>query len=371
VTQYSNSPWEKKLAFYLLSRPGIGRRTVHAVLTHISEKQIKPDMIRSQLLLHSTLQSIFIKNDISIDINEIENFFNSKNDQYESQGISVIFISEKEYPPSLLTIEDPPVFLFCKGDASLLQTPGVGVVGTRKITAYGRFVTEKITRELVLDGISTVSGCMYGVDEVVHKVTLENNGATIAVLGYGFNKVYPARMQPLLDRIIQNGGAVVSEYFPEDEPIPAYFVARNRIIAGLSHSVIVTEAAQKSGSHGTALFATTNGRAVFAVPGPISNPYSEGTKWLVNQGATLISSGFEVGSYLGLESNLSQAETSKTISDDSKMEEKIVEYVTSGPASVEMLVAELNCSISDVLVALSALELQGRLVKDGILWYPR
>lgn len=287
-------------------------------------------------------------------------------------SVTVLFFYDSTYPETLKRMDDPPLFLFCKGNVAALRKQGVAIVGTRKVTAYGRSVTEKITREVVSDGFCTISGCMYGVDELVHQVTLREKGATIAVVGYGFKNIYPERMGLLLHQIVSNSGLVISEYFPEEKAQQAYFIARNRIIAGLSHSVVVTEAAQKSGSHSTALYAAASGRSVYAVPGPITNPYSEGTKWLVNQGATLLTSGFEIAEHRG--ESTRQEKGTKPGHQDREMqslEDKIISSIRSGPTSIESLVSDTQESISCVLVALSALELQGRVVKDGILWYLR
>lgn len=373
MIDFSKDSYEKKLAFFLLYQKGIGRRTVKALLASVLKNQIKPDVIREHVCAHAALDATIKKICLSLDFNSIESFYTSKRSEYHARDISVLFLHEKTYPKSLHTIEDAPLFLFCRGKRSLLKKQGVAIVGTRKITTYGRVVTEKITEEIVLDGYQTISGCMYGVDELAHRVTLKKNGNTIAVLGYGLEHAYPTRMQSILDQIISSDGLVLSEYFPDEQPHRAYFVARNRIIAGLSHSVVVTEAAQKSGSHSTALFAAASGRTVYAVPGPITNPYSEGTKWLINQGATVLTSGFEIAEYRGESSQRQKNEivASHPDQENTSLEEAILSSIRSGPASIDMLVFETQKSISSILVALSALELQGRVVKDGILWYLR
>lgn len=364
--------WEKQLAFFLLSFPGVGRRTVCAYIDKYKKNGIRPEDIREHVSslppyfnalksVHSTFKK-----------DEIELYFYSTREALERRTISVLYIQDGEYPEQLRTTEDPPLFLFCRGNLGLLASDCVGVVGTRKATAYGQYVTRKVVTELAQENVTIISGAMYGIDETAHRQALECTAKTIAVLGYGHDQVYPKRMARLLDQIVSENGLVLSEYPPEVEPLPAYFVARNRIIAGMSRAVVVTEAAQKSGSHSTALFAATASRQVFAVPGPISNPYSEGTKWLVNQGATLVSSGYEVVEYLGGRSPVSVSDGSvQGESLGESLEDRILALVQAGPASVELLAKETGRSLSEVLSALSKLELDRKLVKDGILWYLR
>lgn len=338
---------------------------------------MKPGSLWEYVSTQDRFKPEFKKLVSSISIKEIEVFYCTQEQQYEASGISVLFLYDAEYPEYLRQIDEPPLFLFCKGDKTLLAVQGVAVVGTRNITAYGRMVTEKITREVVADGFTTISGCMYGVDELVHTSTIQNGGKTVAVLGYGFEHTYPVRMSTVLNHILLHGGLLVSEYFPHQRSHRAFFLARNRIIAGLCHSLVVTEAAQRSGSHSTAVCAAASGRAVFAVPGPITNPYSEGTKWLVNQGATLLTSGYEIAEYLGKNASLKSPVVGKSQELVSKkvtgltLSEQLLASISSGPTTIETLVLETGESISAVLVALSKLELEARVVKDGILWYPR
>ena len=350
---------------------------MRAVLDEVSSTRTKPNSIRSVLEASNSFKSMSAKFDIKTKKSEIASFCYSFLEACRIQHISVLSWVSSEYPALLRKTEDYPLFLFCKGDTSVLSTTAVGVVGTRKITAYGQTVTKKIVSELADEGITTVSGCMYGVDELVHRVSLEKEIPTVAVLGYGHGVAYPARMSVLLEKIITTGGAVVSEYFPGTQPLPGYFLARNRIIAGLSQAVVVTEAAVRSGSHETAVCAAACSRAVFAVPGPITNPYSEGTKWLVNQGATLVSSGYEVSEYLGYKKNeentsTQPSEKQKKSSEDRTTvspKDQLLSALAEAPCSVESLAEATRQPLASVIKNLLELELEGRLVKDGILWY--
>ncbi len=359
---------QKILVFFLLAQKGIGRQRARAILLELSKTQIKPKEIRKYLqplLIKYKCKNIFDK---SISWNEIENFYYSNSEAFLARGVSVVYYREKAFPHSLRSIADSPLLLFYKGSGGLFSQRGVAMVGTRKITPYGKLVTKKITAEVVADGFVTISGCMYGVDELVHRETMKYRGKTIAVLGYGFDYFYPSQAQALQEAIIAAGGTVVTEYFPWIEPRPGFFLDRNRLIAGLSQATIVLEAAEKSGSHRTAVSAAENGRQVFAVPGPITNPYSEGTKWLINQGALLITSGFEVAQHLGVASSPVRS-SNKNLFVEGDATNSVIQVLQSGPSTVEDLACKTSLSLREVLRTLGYMELDGTLAKDGILWY--
>ncbi len=357
------------LLVYLLSLPGVGRRSVYSLLLAAVKNQIKPDAIWEWKNTYKGCKSISKKITKKVDFNTIEYFYYSLVKQLKQRNVSVLVIGQKEYPHQLLLTGDPPLVLYCQGDVDVLQKPAIGIVGSRKMTSYGAMVTTQITRQVVRDGFVTVSGCMYGVDATAHKITLAEQGITVGVLGYGFEHVYPRHMSRLQNDILKKGGVLISEYSPEVTPQPGLFVERNRIIAGLSLGVVVTEAAQKSGSHSTAICAAENGRAVFAVPGPVSNPYSEGTKWLINQGAQLITSGYEVAEALGRSSARAGSTSKKRTVEVVDVALQIVRHLESGPLSAEVISKLVKEPLSTVFRELSKLELGGVLVKDGILWY--
>ena len=365
-------PWHTWLVVYLLSLPGVGRRTVVAVLCDLLQNQTKPDQLWGWGRDRVAFAKIYKNADLLENSDAIEQFYNSHINRLKRSGVSVVVIGSKEYPKQFYSCDDPPSVLYAKGNLALATSDLVAVVGSRKMTGYGTSVTRAITRQLVADGYSIVSGGMYGVDECAHREVLAWDGETIAVLGYGFDHSYPARMRFLCDTILEKNGLLLSEYLPEVEPRPGFFVERNRIIAGLSQGVVVTEAAQRSGSHSTAICAAENGRAVFAVPGAITNPYSEGTKWLINQGATLITSGYEVSEALGKRASrqLDQDEASE-LSEEQPIESKITALLQQSPLTLEQLAAAVKESLKTVIIAVSQMEIRGELVKDGILWYPK
>lgn len=196
------------------------------------------------------------------------------------KGIEIVTLYSRFYPEKLKNISAPPFHLFTKGDLSLLNTKSIGIVGTRHPTAYGRSVTEDFAKKLSKNELTIVSGLAYGVDSIAHKSCLEEGGNTIAVLGCGFDKIYPKEHFELAHTIAQRG-LLVSEYLPHIQAEFFYFPVRNRIIAGLSESVLITEAGIKSGVMHTKEYALDYGRDVYAVPGNITSKMSEGTNLLI------------------------------------------------------------------------------------------
>ncbi len=196
-------------------------------------------------------------------------------------------LGDKDYPPLLKEIQNPPSALYIQTSLNitkLFNKKAIAIVGSRNMTVYGREVTQKFTRELVNLGFTIISGLARGIDYIAHQTALKEKGATIAVLGCGLDRIYPANHARIANEIVNNG-ALITE-FPEGTQIfPSNFPRRNRIISGLSLGVLVTEASEKSGSLITARLAAEQGREVFAVPGPITSIYSGGVTSLIKKGA--------------------------------------------------------------------------------------
>jgi DNA processing protein len=208
---------------------------------------------------------------------------------------------DPEYPALLGAIHDPPPAIFLRGDggAALLSRPAVAVVGARSCSAYGRSVARTLGRELAATGLVVVSGMARGIDGEAHRGALEAGGVTVAVLGCGVDRDYPAAHAELARRIRERG-LVVSEYEPGVEPAPWRFPARNRIIAGMSEAVVVVEARERSGALITADFALEEGRDVCAVPGEITSALSAGTNALLRLGAMPVTSAGDILELFGL-----------------------------------------------------------------------
>ncbi len=203
-------------------------------------------------------------------------------------GHHFITPSSPYYPERLKTIGNFPLMLFITGDPALLSSPQLAVVGSRRCSHYGREWGTWFSQALALSGLTITSGLALGIDGIAHRAALSVQGKTLAVLGGGLGAIYPRRHQGLAQEIIESGGALVSEFPLHVAPLAHHFPRRNRIISGLSHGVLVVEASLKSGSLVTARLALDQNRDVFALPGALGNPGSEGTHWLIQQGAMLV-----------------------------------------------------------------------------------
>lgn len=205
-------------------------------------------------------------------------------DYLDKNSIGFTTYTSINYPEKLKSITDPPYVLFYKGDLSLTSSKTVAVVGSRKSTIYGEEVTKLITKELCKMEYTVISGVAYGIDTVAHKETLVNNGKTVGVLGCGIDIIYPKINKGLYDEIIKTG-LLISEFLPGTSPFAFNFPRRNRIISGLSTSVIVVEATVKSGSLITVNYALAQGKNVMAIPGSVINSGSKGCNQLIRDGA--------------------------------------------------------------------------------------
>jgi len=228
-----------------------------------------------------------------------DNFLTNYIRNFDNMGVKIVTIKSESYPQLLKETLSPPFVLYCLGDTNLLKSTCVAVVGTRRMSKYGKEITYKFTFDIANAGITIVSGLADGVDSEAHKATLDAKGKTIAVLGCGINNCYPATNKPLYDRIISNGGLIISEYKPNEKVMPYYFPARNRIIAGLSKGVLITEATEKSGSMHTKEFALENNRDLYIVPGRITDIYSKGCNAVIKncQGVMCLSAEEIINAY--------------------------------------------------------------------------
>ncbi|EED2403814.1 DNA-protecting protein DprA [Listeria monocytogenes] len=201
--------------------------------------------------------------------------------------VTLIWILDDAYPALLREIYEAPPILFCKGNIDLLQQQAIAIVGTRQMSEYGRKACVKIASELAAQKLTIISGMAIGIDTTAHRATLNQQGATIAVLGSGVNKIYPKKNELLAKEIVKEG-LLLSEYLPDEEPKRWHFPERNRIISGLAIGTVIIEAAERSGSLITADIALEQNRQVFAVPGNIFIDTWRGTNYLIQEGAKLV-----------------------------------------------------------------------------------
>jgi DNA processing protein len=276
------------------------------------------------------------------------------------QGVRWIARDDPAFPPLLGAIHDPPPGLFVRGDAhvDVLRGPTAAVVGARACSPYGSHVARMLGRELGAAGIVVVSGLARGVDGEAHRGALESGGTTIAVLGCGIDRDYPAGHRQLAGRI-RASGLVVSEYAPGVEPAPWRFPARNRIIAGVSAATVVVEARDRSGALITADLALEEGRDVFAVPGEITSALSSGTNDLLKLGAAPLTRSADVLELFGLLTAETEAvEVGSTAA-------KVLERLRDGPASADELARSTGLDAGSLAAALTELELAGCALAGG------
>ncbi|MCP5046928.1 MAG: DNA-protecting protein DprA [bacterium] len=276
--------------------------------------------------------------------------------------VEFVFHEDEWYPPSLAEIYDPPDFIYVKGDKETLKTEKIAVVGSRKGSSYGWESLKKIIPDLCEARLTIVSGMAYGIDSMAHKIAVTQKGCTIGVNAGGLLHLYPAGNRGLIEQIIQQG-CVISEFGLDTVPRPFYFPIRNRIIAGISRAILVAEAALKSGSLITARLGLEQNRDIFAFPGRIDSPISQGTNYLIQQGAKLITSSKDILEEFGI---VLEREKQDESFDFSKKEEKVLELMADGDIkSVDFLVDKLDDSVSATISCLMGLILKNVVTEES------
>lgn len=277
-------------------------------------------------------------------------------------GFRFLARSDLAFPPLLRAIHDPPPGLFLRGEAEveLLARPAVAIVGARACSAYGRQIARGLGRDLAAAGLVVVSGLARGVDAEAHRGALEAAGATVAVLGCGIDRDYPAAHRELAKRVAATG-MIVAEYAPGVEPAPWRFPARNRIVAGLCAATVVVEARERSGALITADFALEEGREVLAVPGEITSALSAGSNALLRLGATPLTCAQDVLEGYGLV--VAAARTP----DLGAAAATVLERIREGAACADELARATGLSAGELAVAVTELELAGLVnEEDGV-----
>ncbi|MDO8621371.1 MAG: DNA-processing protein DprA [Candidatus Levybacteria bacterium] len=286
----------------------------------------------------------------------------------KKKNVWFLILTDKDYPQDLLKINNPPFVLYGKGNPSLLCSswPSVAVVGARRTTQYGREVTKLLTTDLVLSGFTIVSGLAMGVDAVSHQAAVDNNGRTIAVLGCGVDCCTPSENRKLYNSILQGQGVIISELPLGEPPSRGSFPARNRIIAGLSLGVLVTEGAEDSGSLITAEFARKFNRKIFAVPGPITSSMSKGPYSLIKKGAKLVVSVSDILNELKFpisNSQFSNKSKNTKFKTAVKEEQVILDLLQNEAVHFDEIVRRLQLDSAKVGSLLSMMEIKG-LIKS-------
>lgn len=361
----------------LKSVSGIGNLTFRALLDNFGSPSLIFNTPVSKL---TGINGITKKMVVAINNFSDWDKINQNLELLDKNKITVITYQDDAYPEKLKNIYDLPPFLYVRG--SLMKDDiNIAIVGSRRATTYGKYTTERISRELAQKGVTVVSGMARGIDSAAHRGALAARGRTIAVLGSGLDVIYPPENKILFAEIIENG-AVISEFPMGTPPIAANFPSRNRIISGMSYGVLVVEAGEKSGSLITARLALEQGREVFAVPGSVETSASRGTNRLIKEGAKLIENAEDI-----LEEIIPQLEKTKTLSDrltsenEAKLpakeieltvkEKKVADFIFDERIHVDDIIAGTNLSPADVLSTLMSLELKNLVTQHPGKYFSR
>ncbi len=283
-------------------------------------------------------------------------------------NVKIVTYRDESYPRQLLNVYDRPPYIYVRGNLNS-EDINIAIVGSRAASTYGKYTTERISRDLALQGVTVVSGMARGIDSSAHRGAITAHGRTVAILGSGLDVIYPPENKKLFADIIDNG-AVISEFPMGTPPRSTNFPARNRIISGMSYGVVIVEAGEKSGSLITARLALEQGREVFAVPGSIDSAGSRGTNKLIKQGAKLIENTEDI-----LEEILPQIEQKKPLKGFSAnetlnasnprveklnaVEQKLYDLVSPKRMHIDDLISLTGFSSADILSALTTMELKG------------
>lgn len=351
--------------------PGVGPRAAARLLERFGSAEGVFGALRSELerlrLRPEAVESIALRDRFAEAVRELERV-------REIEGADVLVLDDGVYPYLLREIPDPPVTLYVRGRwAECLDAPCVGIVGSRRCSAYGQNVALSLARELASRGVTIVSGLARGIDAAAHRGALEASGRTVAVLGTGLDEVYPRDHRKLASEILERGGALVTQFPLGTPPVAENFPYRNRIISGLSLGVVVVEASENSGSLITARLALEQGREVFAVPGSITSRYSFGTNFLIKgAGAKLVQAWQDIVSEFppeiaasilppesGKKKGSGRSADSTLPSDLSDAERAVLKLVTSDePVHIDSLSEAAGLAVSELSGVLLALEMR-------------
>ncbi len=291
-------------------------------------------------------------------------------EKLEKEGIKIVTINDELYPQILREIHTAPALLYYKGQLEKDSLP-IAIVGSRKVSIYGKQAASQFARELSQAGFIIISGMAFGTDSIAHRECLKLKNRTIAVLGGGINtnSIYPSSNRQIAEEIISEGGAIISEYPLGTPPLKQHFPARNRIISGLSLGVLVIEAAKSSGTLITAKFALEQNREVFAIPGNIYSMTSKGTNNLIKLGAKLVTKTEDILEELNLKSSI-EIKKDREIIPDNKEEELILKNLyPDQPIHIDQLAKTIKMNVTAVSSLLTLMEIKGKVKNIGGMRY--
>ena len=280
-------------------------------------------------------------------------------------GVTVLFLHSTAYPDILRQIDDPPLWLYCKGEPNALMRPCAGVVGTREPSVYGRDMARLLAEGLARAGLCVVSGMAKGIDACAHRGALNAGGATVAVLGSGVDQPYPAENTRLYQDILENGGLVLSEFAPGAPPLGYHFPYRNRIISGLSYAIVFVEGRIRSGGMLTVSAALAQGREVFAVPGRVGTEMCEGPHQIIREGARMATSVEDILEDLGLLELLGPQAPAQPPPDLTNDQARILTALGREPMTMDELRSYLNMNPGTLQTELGMLEIRGLIRREA------
>ena len=282
----------------------------------------------------------------------------------DREKVSAVTINDNDYPENLKDLDGMPYVLYIKGTLKKSDSRSVAIVGTRMMTSYGREVAQKFAGELATLGITIISGLALGIDAEAQRAAIAAGGRTIAVLASGLDIISPLTNKALALEFIKSQGAVVSEYPLNHQPFPSDFPVRDRLISAMAKAVIVIEGRMKSGTFYTVKAALEQGRPVFAVPGPITSPASEGPNYLIQNGAKLLTSAKDVLDELHLQLKVDPVATEKVMP-GGPIEINIIEILEREPLHLDELVRISGIATSEVSARLTIMEMKGLVRNMG------
>jgi DNA processing protein len=342
---------------------GIGAVRLQGLRDHFGDLalawQAPPDALQAAGLSRKLAERVVqVRSDVNLE-NYLERVIN--------RGIEILTWDDIQYPSRLKEIDQPPPVLYLRGTLKSEDNWAIAVVGTRRVSTYGRQVAEEIGSFLAANGVTVISGLARGVDAIAHQSALKAGGRTIAVLGCGVDRIYPPEHAHLAERIIANG-AILSDYAMGTPPDASNFPPHNRIISGLSMATVVVEAGETSGALITAQFAVDQGREVFAVPGNILALQSKGTNKLIAQGAHPLLSVRDLLDVLNLTRNTEQRQSRRIIPAD-ETEAKLMSVLTQEPLHMDEMRNQTGLPIERVSSTLAMMELKGLVRQIGGMNY--
>jgi DNA processing protein len=338
--------------YWLTTSKGIGIKKARQILEYFGDIQSVweggiNDLLKIGNISKQVAENLIKRRDKGLLLKEINNI--------KAKNIDIICIEDDLYPENLKNIYDPPLIIYTKGNIKKCRKY-IAIVGSRRCSLYGKMVARNISKLLCQYDIGIVSGMARGIDTEAHLGAIDGNGFTIAVLGNGPDIVYPPENIKVM-QMIENTGAIISEYPPGYEPTPYNFPARNRIISGICHGILVVEAGEKSGALITASYALEEGRDVFAIPGNILSESSIGTNKLIKDGAKTVTDISDILYEFGidLKEQISSSNIELNLSTKEKM---IIDIIGNSPMHIDDLIKKTQLKVSEINSLLTCLELK-------------